>query len=104
MFPGGQGRYPQYTTESLLALDPDVVIDAAYYDTPTPRQLKDIRAFWARLKSLKAVKEKKVFIVKTDIHSVPGPRTPLLLGVLAQVVHPDLFGDENVFSVNIFEN
>ena len=100
---GEAGRYPQYTLESVIALDPDIVIDAAYYETPTAEQQKSIRSFWSRLKTINAVQNKKVFIIKTDIHSVPGPRTPKLLRLLAQIVHPEIFGEETELSLNVLE-
>lgn len=79
-------RYPHYAVESLIRIDPQIVIDATFYDTPTAAEKKQIKTFWTQLQSISAVKNKRVYIIKTDIHSVPGPRTPDLLRILAQIL------------------
>lgn len=44
-----------------------------------------------RLKSLKAVREGKVFVVDSDIVSRPGPRVVEALRIFATLLHPELF-------------
>lgn len=79
-------RYPHYTVEALISIDPQIVIDATFYDTPNQEEKKQIKTFWAQLQSISAVKNKRVYIIKTDIHSVPGPRTPEMLRILARII------------------
>ncbi len=96
-----KSRYPQYTIESVIALDPEIIIDATYYDTPTKDQYSSLRSFWQRLKMATAVKNKQVYIIKTDIHSVPGPRTDALLEVVAGIVHPSSWAEKSELSENV---
>jgi iron complex transport system substrate-binding protein len=83
-------RYPQYAVEAIMDIDPEIVIDATFYDTPSAQQKKQIRTFWSQMRSVTAVKNKRVYIIETDIHSVPGPRTPEMLGIMAQILTGDI--------------
>jgi iron complex transport system substrate-binding protein len=100
---GGRERYPHYTMESVIALNPDTIIDATYYETPSPAQKAEIKNFWAQFKGISALENKNIFIIKTDIHSVPGPRTYELLYLLAEIVHPDIFAGQSELSERIIE-
>ena len=99
--PQRSARYPQYSIEEIMRLNPEIIIDATFYDTPNQVQLKAIQTFWQRLKTVDAVKNNKLYIIKTDIHSVPGPRTTLLLDIISQLVHPEVFGTESEYSEQI---
>jgi iron complex transport system substrate-binding protein len=45
-----------------------------------------------RLQSVRAIQEKKVFLVDSDIVTRPGPRVIEALSLFAQILHPELFG------------
>lgn len=94
-------RYPQYNIEEIIRLNPAIIIDATFYETPDFLQRRLIRDFWSSVKSIDAVANGQVYIIKTDIHSVPGPRTPLMLDIMAQIVHPEIFGEETTYSERI---
>ena len=86
------GRYPNYNIEEIIRLNPEIIIDATYYDTPSKEEADELLEFWGKYKGINAVKSGKVYIIKTDIHSVPGPRTAECIKILAQIIHPELFG------------
>ena len=94
-------RYPHYTLEGIVSANPDIIIDATFYKTPNARQMLEIKNFWSPLKNITAVKNNNVYIIKTDIHSVPGPRTPQFLQIMARIIHPDVFGKEFEYSERI---
>lgn len=87
----GESRYPVYTMEAVIQSSPDIIIDASYYDTPGPAARKHMSAFWHEWPSLAAVAHDEIYILKTDFHSVPGPRTRMLLDEMAAIVHPDAY-------------
>lgn len=86
-------RYPVYTAEAIALTDPDVIIDASCYNTPTTAEREEIAHFWQKFRHLKAVQNDNVFIIKTDLHSVPGPRTVQFIDEMASIIHPELFTD-----------
>jgi iron complex transport system substrate-binding protein len=88
---GSKTRYPAYTAEAIALAQPDVIIDASYYNTPTEAERKEIARFWQKFGHLEAVKNDNVFIIKTDLHSVPGPRTVQFIDEMAHILHPEKF-------------
>jgi iron complex transport system substrate-binding protein len=88
---GSKTRYPTYTAEAIALAQPDVIIDASYYNTPTEAERNEIARFWQKFAHLEAVKNDMVFILKTDLHSVPGPRTVQFIDEMAHILHPENF-------------
>jgi len=99
--PHSSVRYPHYNVEEIVRLNPDIIIDATFYDTPNESERAMVRSVWAPLTTIHAVQNNRIYIIKTDIHSVPGPRTPQMLTILASLVHPEYFGPETEFSETI---
>ncbi|WP_353854593.1 ABC transporter substrate-binding protein [Bacillus sp. Bos-x628] len=81
---GDQTGWVQMTEESLIKLNPDAIVTI---DGASLADLKK-RDGW---NAVKAVKEKQVFQLNTDLASRPGPR--LIEGVeeLAKSIYPDTF-------------
>jgi iron complex transport system substrate-binding protein len=90
-------RYPRYNFEEIIKANPHIIIDATYYDTPNEEQLRALQQFWSSWPMLDAVKSKRIYIIKTDLHSVPGPRTPHFITIVAALIHPEVFGTEEDF-------
>jgi len=97
-------RYPHYTIESIIELDPEIIIDATYYETPGDEQIEKIRAFWLQVKNIRAVKDKRVYVILTDIHSVPGPRTPEMLEIVSMLINRDGFEKQQNRFISVFDN
>lgn len=78
--------YPQFSLESLIQRNPDVVT------TPFKQTADDLaggkRKTW---KGLKAVKDGRVVVLDQDIISRPGPRVVDGLEAFARAIHPGLF-------------
>lgn len=69
--------YPRISLESLLALNPDVLVDMGdMADTVgvSDDRLRETAALWTRYSTLRAVANKRVFPVASDVFVVPGPR------------------------------
>lgn len=84
-------RYPVYTMEAVIAAEPDIIIDLGSYDTPTEQEKQAIAEFWRPWGLLPAVKNNQIFTIRTDVHSVPGPRTSIFIDEVAAIAHPDVF-------------
>jgi iron complex transport system substrate-binding protein len=84
-----KGRYLKLSIELLIERDPDVIIDASIYEHDIPRDEKITYAlhFWNDYGNLNAVANKQVFLLITDLHAVPGPRTPLFAQILNEIVN-----------------
>lgn len=80
--------YGQFSMESLLEADPDVII-IPVLDPATPEALAAIDGW----DTLTAVVNGRVYQIDPDAVSQPGPRVVDALEQVAALLHPDLFGD-----------
>lgn len=81
--------YVTFDLEELIRRDPDIITVVSTHDGENfPYQfiISD-----ARLKTLKAVRNGKVFVVDSNIVSRPGPRVVEALRIFASIMHPELF-------------
>ncbi len=65
----GIQRYPRFSMEKVISLNPDVII----HSIPFTEKKRVIR-FWRNYKILKAVSKQTLFFVDPDIVDRPGPR------------------------------
>ncbi|MGH9218708.1 MAG: ABC transporter substrate-binding protein [Vicinamibacterales bacterium] len=80
---GSGVAYPTLSVESLIRLDPDVIIEFA----PGGRDREALRRQWSALNTLRAVKTERVSVFTDDFLSVPGPRFVRFVETLARVLH-----------------
>lgn len=81
------GTYPTLGVERVLALDPDVVINASMAESyGKPRIDKDTPG-WA---NVRAVREGRVASLDDESLLRPGPRIARGVSILAHAVHPDV--------------
>jgi iron complex transport system substrate-binding protein len=69
--------YPRISLESVMRLDPDVIVDMgdmAVTSGVTEKHKQSVVKLWESQPAIRAVKEKHVFAVAADIFVVPGPR------------------------------
>ncbi len=78
-------RYPQLTIETVLALDPDVVLDTTMATEGSPSVRAAELPGW---KELRAVKEGRVVRVTANEVLRPGPRVAHGIAILARALHP----------------
>ncbi len=80
--------YPRFSREQVLALQPDVIIVTSM----TRGQDFDlVKNEWEQWKNLPAVRNRRVFIVDSDLFDRPTPRMVEGLELLARLIHPELF-------------
>ncbi len=69
----GSLTYPKIQVEGIMTLDPDVIIDVVTMENISEEKLASMQKNWDKLNNLKAVKNKKVFMINKDYWSIPGP-------------------------------
>lgn len=86
-------RYPVVSTEGVLRLNPDVIVDLAppYLIGKLGRQT--ILDDWQELQQVKAVKNHRILIFEQDYAHIPGPRFLQFVEDLAQRLHPAVRSD-----------
>lgn len=80
--------YPAITRETLLELDPDIILDLQAPGTMTPPTEAEALKLWNELGSLRAVANGQVHYRSSAAHVVPGPRlvTALVLDDFARML------------------
>lgn len=78
----------QLSTESILALAPEVIIELHYGSSMGTRRLDAERLVWNALPAVPAVKNNRVHLLVGDEFVVPGPRIVLAAERFAKVLHP----------------
>lgn len=81
------GAYPALGIERVLALDPDVVIDAAMGEARSAERMGKDAPGWGRVR---AIREGRLVAVSDESVLRPGPRIADGLERLARAVHPGL--------------
>ena len=83
------------TLEKLLLVNPDIILTDPEEDMGTPgfNSLRETFLTEPRLSTLSAAKSGKVYVMDADIFDRGGPRTVDALESLAQILHPEIFGE-----------
>ena len=83
------------TMEKFLTMNPDIiVVDSGNgMGVGTDDALKDFFMSDPRMQSLSAVQNERVYVVNADIIDRGGPRIVEGVQVLAEIAHPDIFGE-----------
>ena len=84
----GSIRYPSISIESVVAMNPDVIIELSSFNEGIDE--KKVLELWKKFSFISAVKRGKIKIIKDSVWLIPGPR-------VAQVAEKmyRLFFDEN---------
>lgn len=82
-------RYPVFSREAVLAGNPEVIIIV----TMGPFAEEAARD-WKRYKNIKAVQDNNIHILDSSIMCNIGPRLVEGIGIIARILHPDLFTGE----------
>jgi iron complex transport system substrate-binding protein len=87
----GRGvRYPVVSTEGILRLNPEVIVDLTPPEMVRQFGRQAILDDWKELSAVDAVKHKRVLVFDQDYAYVPGPRFVKLVEELASAIHPEV--------------
>jgi iron complex transport system substrate-binding protein len=82
--------YPRISMETVIRLDPDILIDVAEPMAGSaeqqPRQ-KDVAILWGQQSELTAVRSKRVYALDSEAFVVPGPRVAEVAQSLFSIFH-----------------
>lgn len=84
---GGTIAYPTIDVERVLALAPDVIIEAGM-GTSDDGDGAQLRESWARFPTIPAVRTGRLYFVNDERVLRPGPRLADGVAVLARLLHP----------------
>lgn len=83
-----QVKVPSISTEGILRLNPQVVIDLFPDASMHQADLQQVNHNWLQLKQLNAVKQDQIHLIQASYATVPGPRVVNLLEDFAAILHP----------------
>ncbi len=81
----GNLAFPRLSRESIIFLNPDVIIDVI----PGSEDLASVRSDWQSLKNVAAIRKNRLFLLTDKADTVPGPRSVQTLMKLSQAFYPD---------------
>ena len=87
-------RYPVVSTEGILSVNPDVIIDMSPPSVVQKFGRPAILADWNDVQQTKAVRNHRVYIFDQTFAYVPGPRFLQFVEYLARELHPEINWDK----------
>lgn len=84
--------YPEISLESVIARDPEVLLDMGdMSDTVavSEQHKREVVTLWQRQRVLTAVKQNRVIAIASDMYVVPGPRVVDAAHALFAMIHPE---------------
>ena len=78
----------QATTETILARAPEVILEIRSENIPAGKELDEELQSWARLATVPAVKNKRIYFITGQQMTVPGPRVADGIERMAKAMHP----------------
>lgn len=89
IFADATGSYPQISKESLLARNPDVIMEINPEGWP-PRVREEMWRDWMSFGKIRAVDQKRVYFLEDDFLLIPGPRVGEIARRFLACLHPDI--------------
>lgn len=84
--------YPKISHEELLSRDPEVILDLGDYahaQGSSRERQEQVLALWQRYPKLRAVRNRRVYGLASDIFVVPGPRMVEAVREFRRLLHPE---------------
>ncbi|CAN2048551.1 iron complex transport system substrate-binding protein [Candidatus Magnetomoraceae bacterium gMMP-13] len=83
--------YPRFSKEQVLTLMPEIIIITSM---AREGMFEQVKADWLSWYQLPAVKNKRIFLVDSDVVDRPTSRLVQGLEILAKLIHPEIFGNK----------
>jgi iron complex transport system substrate-binding protein len=88
--------YPQLSAESVVQLNPNVIVDLVHRINPGGRKAEEITHQWDPIDVVAAVRRHRVHVIVGNHALRPGPRYIQFLVELAHLLHPEAFQKANL--------
>jgi len=93
-FAGIEMTYPQVSTESIVAVAPDVIIELMPAGPGSEEQLQRVKRDWQALATVPAVKNDAIHVITEKNALIPSPRYVAIIEKIAGLLHPDPGDDD----------
>jgi iron complex transport system substrate-binding protein len=80
-------RYPRYSSESIMAGSPDIILFAPMTGD---KEFAAVKNFWRKFPGIPAVKNNKIYPIETDLISRASPRIINAIEKMAFIFHPTI--------------
>jgi iron complex transport system substrate-binding protein len=90
VYQGTRLRVPALSTEGLLRLNPEIIIDIVPDAEVYSPDIATLKQQWQRLDKIHAIQNNQLHIIQADYAVIAGPRIIQLAEQLAQILHPHL--------------
>lgn len=79
--------YPKVSIEQILTRNPEIIVDMSSMEQPDETTVTQALEIWAQFPGIRAVRNRHVHIVSSDVFLVPGPRVAEAVENLAEIFH-----------------
>jgi len=88
--PPTAARFPVVSSEGMLRINPEVIIDLVSEIAASELDRATIEADWQQLDRIDAVRQGRVYVVDAEYATVPGPRFIRAVEDFARLLHPEV--------------
>ena len=86
VYDGPTTNVPLFSAEGILALNPEIILEIFPDFQGDGAPLRAVNRPWQSLPQLRAVQDRRIYLLTGDYVSIPGPRGVLLLEWMAQMI------------------
>ena len=87
-------RYPQISTEAIVAQRPDIILQLIPEIEPTDALQEQVLDLWRKLGPIPAVENNRVYILTDDHCLIPSPRYVEIIEKVSRLIHPEPVGEQ----------
>lgn len=86
-------RYPQISKESLLKRAPQIIIEPISTENLSPQYREQVIGDWRDFFTGVSVENQRIYLPRSEVLLIPGPRIVQAAAMLAKMIHPEVFGE-----------
>ena len=87
-------RYPQISTEAIVAQHPDIILQLTPEIELTDALQEQVLDLWRKLGPIPAVENNRVYILTDDHCLIPSPRYVEIIEKVSRLIHPESVGEQ----------
>ena len=80
-------RYPRYSAEGIMGASPEIILFAPMVND---KEFTMVKSFWQKFEGIPAVKNNKIYPIKTDLISRASPRIVDAIEKMSLIFHPEI--------------